>query len=164
MKIPHVHTGIESFSYIGPKLWNSLPEDVKKSNTLESFKSKLKELTITECPCSMCRTYIKGVGYFDHITQTITSQLISVIPLQNQFILYSSLILCKYCFCFYTGFEFLALILKYLTTGWQNILYFLGVREKMLCFLCNLNRKAYSMLAYNRPLIPSITMTQLIHN
>ena len=38
MKIPQVHkvhTGIESFFYIGPKLWKSLPEDVKKSNTLE---------------------------------------------------------------------------------------------------------------------------------
>ena len=44
-KIPHVHkvhTGIESFSYVGTKLWNSLPVDAKKSNTLESFKSKLK--------------------------------------------------------------------------------------------------------------------------
>ena len=63
IKIPQVHkvhTGIESFPYMGPKLWNSLPKDVKKSNTLESFKSKLKEPTITECPCSMCRTYIEG--------------------------------------------------------------------------------------------------------
>ena len=53
MKIPQVHkvhTGIESFSYLGPKLWNSLPKDVRKSNTLESFISKLKELTITKCP------------------------------------------------------------------------------------------------------------------
>ena len=38
MKIPQVHkvhTGIESFSYnvIGPKRWNSVPEDVKRSNT-----------------------------------------------------------------------------------------------------------------------------------
>ena len=43
MKIPQVHkvhTGIESFSYIGPKLWNSLPEDVKKLDRLESSKSK----------------------------------------------------------------------------------------------------------------------------
>ena len=35
VKIPQVHkvhTGIESFSYIGPKHRNSLPEDVKKSN------------------------------------------------------------------------------------------------------------------------------------
>ena len=75
MKIPQVHkvhTGIESFSYFGPKLWNSLPEDVKKSNTLESFESKLKKLTITECPCSICRTYIEGVGYFDHIPHADT--------------------------------------------------------------------------------------------
>ena len=75
MKIPHVHkvhTSIESFSYIGPKVWNSLTEDVKRSNTLESFKSKLKELTIAKCPCSICRTYIEKVDYFDHITHTDT--------------------------------------------------------------------------------------------
>ena len=75
MKIPQVHkvyTVIESYSHIGPKLWNTLPEVVKKSHTLESFKSKLKKLTITECPCSICTTYIEGIGYFDHITHTDT--------------------------------------------------------------------------------------------
>ena len=35
-----IHTGIRSFSCIGPKLWNSLPEDVKKLDRLESSKSK----------------------------------------------------------------------------------------------------------------------------
>ena len=54
-----VHTGNESYSYIGPKLWNSLAEIVKKSNTLETYKSVLEELTITECPCFIRRTYIE---------------------------------------------------------------------------------------------------------
>ena len=54
-----VHTGIENYSYIGPRLWNSLAENVKKSNTLETFKSVLEELTITECPCFIRRTYIE---------------------------------------------------------------------------------------------------------
>ena len=56
IKISHVHkvhTGIKSFYCVGPKLWNSLPEDVKKSNILELSKFKLKELTITERPCSI---------------------------------------------------------------------------------------------------------------
>ena len=52
--------------------FGTLPEDVKKSNTLDLFKSKLTELTITECPYAICRTCIEGVGYFDQILNTDT--------------------------------------------------------------------------------------------
>ena len=64
-KVYKVKTGTESFPNIGPMLWNSLPEGVKKSEILASFKSKVKELTFDNCPCSICKTYIQGVGYLD---------------------------------------------------------------------------------------------------
>ena len=64
-KVYKVKTGTESFSNVGPILWNSLPEDVKNADTLASFKSKVKELTFDNCPCSICKTYIQGVGYLD---------------------------------------------------------------------------------------------------
>ena len=64
-KVYKVKTGTESFSNVGPILWNSLPEDVKNADTLVSFKSKVKELTFDNCPCSICKTYIQGVGYLD---------------------------------------------------------------------------------------------------
>ena len=34
--------GQRSFSYAAPHLWNSLPEEIKNSNTIDSFKSALK--------------------------------------------------------------------------------------------------------------------------
>ena len=40
-KVYKVKTGTESFPNIGPMLWNSLPEGVKKSEILASFKSKV---------------------------------------------------------------------------------------------------------------------------
>ena len=64
-KVYKVKTGTESLSNIGPILLNSLPEDVKNADTLASFKSKVKELTFDNCPCSICKTYIQGVGYLD---------------------------------------------------------------------------------------------------
>ena len=34
--------GDRSFSSFGPRIWNSLPRDLRESGTLESFKAKLK--------------------------------------------------------------------------------------------------------------------------
>ena len=68
MSIPKankVKMGIESFSFIGPKLWNTLSEELKNTKSLVSFKSKLKNWKFINCPCSICKTYIAGVGYLD---------------------------------------------------------------------------------------------------
>ncbi len=37
--------GGRTFSYLAPKLWNSLPDNVQGSDTLSRFKSRLKMLT-----------------------------------------------------------------------------------------------------------------------
>ncbi len=34
--------GVRAFSYLAPKLWNSLPDNVRGSDTLSLFKSRLK--------------------------------------------------------------------------------------------------------------------------
>ena len=68
MKVPSikkVNTGTETFSFIGPKIWNSLTDDLKSTKSLSSFKSKIKDFDIKNCPCSICKTYIPGVGYLD---------------------------------------------------------------------------------------------------
>ena len=64
-KANKVKTGIESFSFIDPKLWNSLSEELKNTKSLVSFKAKLKNWKFTNCPCSICKAYIAGVGYLD---------------------------------------------------------------------------------------------------
>ena len=64
MSVPKVKikTGIETFSSLGPKIWNSLSEELNNTKSLVSFKSKLKDWKFN-CPCSICRAYIAGVGY-----------------------------------------------------------------------------------------------------
>ena len=36
------HFGERAFTFVGPDLWNSLPEDVKSAPSLQTFKTKLK--------------------------------------------------------------------------------------------------------------------------
>ena len=39
------NTGQKTLSYIGPSLWNNLPETVKKMNSLNTFKHNVKSLS-----------------------------------------------------------------------------------------------------------------------
>ena len=67
-KIPKINTvsfGKESFRWLGPKLWNSLPEETKHAKSLEVFRQKVKSMTFDQCPCNLCREYVHGVGYID---------------------------------------------------------------------------------------------------
>ena len=48
----------------GPIIWNEmLPESLKSSVSLESFKESIKGWIPTNCKCDLCRDYIQGVGY-----------------------------------------------------------------------------------------------------
>ena len=66
--VPKTNTvsfGKESFRWLGPKIWNSLPEDTKNTKSLEIFRKKIKSVTFDQCPCNLCREYVHGVGYID---------------------------------------------------------------------------------------------------
>ena len=53
----------ETLGYLGPKIWQLLPEDIKNANNLEEFKNKIKMWRPRGCPCCLCKTYIAGVGF-----------------------------------------------------------------------------------------------------
>ena len=55
--------GIESVSNLGAKLWNLLPGEIKYSSSLTVFKNKIRKWTPEKCPCKLCQTYVKNVGY-----------------------------------------------------------------------------------------------------
>ena len=42
------HYGSESLSFLGPKMWEILPLDLKNSDSLDSFKSGIKKLVTTK--------------------------------------------------------------------------------------------------------------------
>ena len=57
------HYGKNSLSFLGPKLWSLVPEDIKNSNSLKEFKGKIKTWKTDKCPCRLCKTYVSSVGY-----------------------------------------------------------------------------------------------------
>ena len=55
--------GFETISTIGAVLWQILPNDIKNSDSLNIFKHRIKQWTPDNCPCKICRNFIKNLGY-----------------------------------------------------------------------------------------------------
>ena len=57
-----VRFGIESLRYFSQKIWNTIPNEIKASNSLKEYANEIKFWIPNECPCKLCRTYIKDVN------------------------------------------------------------------------------------------------------
>ena len=53
----------ESVSFLGPKIWNMLPDDYKDIDKLNTFKNKIKKWKTEYCPCRLCKVYINNKGF-----------------------------------------------------------------------------------------------------
>ena len=58
-----VYNGMESVSYLRPKIWDIVPEEHKTRSSLNSFKESLNNWVPLNCPCKHCKTYVHGVGF-----------------------------------------------------------------------------------------------------
>jgi len=58
-----VFHGQESLSYLGPKIWELVPEEFRQLDDLKEFKEKIKYWKPTSYPYRNCRIYIDGVGF-----------------------------------------------------------------------------------------------------
>ena len=55
--------GIESLTYLGPKIWSQVPSEIKESHSLAVFKNKIKNWRLKLCPCKLYKTYVANLGY-----------------------------------------------------------------------------------------------------
>ena len=62
--IKTVKYGQNSLSYLGPKIWYILPKEIRDEKNEKLFKFKIRKWKPT-CPCNLCKTFIKGIGYLD---------------------------------------------------------------------------------------------------
>ena len=58
-----VNYGLRAFSYLGPKICNIVPIEIKNSETFEQFTMKIKSWKPTHCPCHLCQPYFHCLGY-----------------------------------------------------------------------------------------------------
>ena len=61
--VKSIYKGTESLSFLGPKIWDILPDTYKDMPDLNSFKLALKRWRPVNCPCKICKVYIANVGF-----------------------------------------------------------------------------------------------------
>ena len=65
-RIPSIRTvyhGSESISFLGPKIWYILSDEIKQQTSLSSFKKSVKKWKPQDCICRLCKVYVNGVGF-----------------------------------------------------------------------------------------------------
>ena len=58
-----VWNGQETISYLGPKIWNMVPEEMKQKSSLFAFKRDIKQWVPNKCPCRICKNYLPNIGF-----------------------------------------------------------------------------------------------------
>ena len=62
-RVKSVNYGLETIRVLGPKIWESLPNDLKNKESVDSFKTAIKRWKPESCPCRLCKTYLQNIGY-----------------------------------------------------------------------------------------------------
>ena len=63
--VKSVNNGQDTLRYLGPIIWEMIPNSMKNSASLSIFKNKIKTWIPEKCPCRLCKDYIQGVGFVD---------------------------------------------------------------------------------------------------
>ena len=66
--LPQVRTTcncLDTISFRGCRLWQALPNDIQQSETLSSFKRRIKVWKGVECNCRLCRSFVAQVGFLN---------------------------------------------------------------------------------------------------
>ena len=57
------NSGLETVFYLAPRIWEQIPEEIKQSKSLNSFKKKINLWIPNACTCRLCKTYVPNVGF-----------------------------------------------------------------------------------------------------
>ena len=58
-----VNDGLETICYRASLLWANLLPEYKLENSLNIFKRKIKTWKGENCPCRLCKTYVRELGH-----------------------------------------------------------------------------------------------------
>ena len=54
--------GIDTIRFIGQKLWQTLPKEIKESRSLEIFKRNIKSIKTLDCSCKLYKDFVPNLG------------------------------------------------------------------------------------------------------
>ena len=59
------HFGIDTISSLGPKASKLIADKINHASKLSAFKGKIKSWTISNCPCRLCKIFVKDLGFIE---------------------------------------------------------------------------------------------------
>ena len=62
-----VRYGVETSAFVGSRIWSYMPSELKKSMSLNVYRSKKKTWRPENCPCKLCKIYLQRIAYL-HVT------------------------------------------------------------------------------------------------
>ena len=57
-----VNCDLRALKYLGPKIWNIVPSEIKHSESLAQFKMKIKSWEPTHCTSNLCQPHFHCLG------------------------------------------------------------------------------------------------------
>ena len=72
-----MYHGLEIISFLGPKIWNILPDRLKNANSIEAFKIQIKNGSLKIVPVGFARFMLKMSVLFKIISIEEKEQKIS---------------------------------------------------------------------------------------
>ena len=55
-KAKNTKYGTETVTFRAPEIWGNLPEEIRHSESLGIFKTRIKQWTPSDCKCRLCKT------------------------------------------------------------------------------------------------------------
>ena len=62
-RVKSVWHGTELVSYLGPKIWDLVPNEIKESESLNGFKFKIRRWVPEVCSCRISKKYLSHAGF-----------------------------------------------------------------------------------------------------
>ena len=63
-----VYNGTEIASFLGPKIWELIPTEIKELVSLNSFKKAIKKWKPVNCPCRLSKfSYVMLITYLNYL-------------------------------------------------------------------------------------------------
>ena len=62
-RIDTVNNDLKALTYLGLKIWDIIPPDIRNSGNIKEFTMRIKCYIPKNCPSKLCLNYIQHVGY-----------------------------------------------------------------------------------------------------
>ena len=80
------HFGTDTVTNLGLKLWKLVLDEIKNASSLSVFKFRIKTWITDNCPCRICKTFVKALGFIEvlQISNGIHNSYLQYVTISSQ--------------------------------------------------------------------------------